>query len=680
MPSTGDRLLHMSTSLVMSPPPTESESRPDGPEAFVARVARELMASDGRPILFILGSGVSNAVIPGVGRSTVAALDLLAKQAPEAMGQVTAAYAVKHADAGSKGMDAIIYERILRLVDSFLGPEAVKGFVQELTLQAYTAHSPEAHAVLAGRARYDPLADDECQTLEDDIAGWRLPLGLTALGVLAAQHPKQLSRAITTNFDPLLEIAVQAAGRDARSLPFDRDGALDTSGSRRSFGVAHLHGYWEGATHTLHTARRLTEPRPRLADSLRELMTDAVVVVTGYGGQNDIFSGALRAVIAEHSNMEVIWTLLDRRPDRWPPGTLMDELDHVGTGVHIYDGVDAHVVLPQLAALCNADPVERLVALPSARRSSSGSQARSRLQAAIEDGDLGLVSSPGSAGYPDVVVWPHRLREPNVTHAGQAAVARALLEGGSRVLVLINDLGGSRDPDALARLQERIRAWTTDGLATDRLIVQMMRDRNVLVPRNVSYERMREVLELAIGTVDVARVLSHATEDSFDLQDGIWHRLLGPFVYWTYVLTLQERGVPLQRIWTLSGDHYDAMWRDFDEKIAQGAAHLLVPVPRDRSDPPRALVDGPVVRDSSAFAEALASRPRDGFDQSGRLASWACRNLLALPARLAGTAVEPIATSAGELRDLAGLMAALETDEPAEIAEQVAAGIWGRFF
>jgi len=263
----------------------------DGPEAFVSRLGAELESSDVRPIVFVLGSGLSNAIIPGVGRMTTAGMDFLGRRSPDAVLRIVEEFA----DAGTDPNTAALrYERVLSSLDSYVGPEYVKGFVQELTLSAYAAVSPGAHGVLAGRRRrYDPLEIAACGILENDIEGWQLPRGIRALGVLAAQHPERFSRAITTNFDPLLEIAVRRAHRASLTVSFDKDGSLHPLAPSPVFAVGHLHGYWDGGTYTLHTGRRLKQPRPQLVGSLKDLMSGALVVVMGYGGWNDVFS-ALR--------------------------------------------------------------------------------------------------------------------------------------------------------------------------------------------------------------------------------------------------------------------------------------------------------------------------------------------------------------------------------------------------
>jgi len=123
--------------------------------------------------------------------------------------------------------------------------------------------------------------------LEADLSGWHLNPGTEALGKLVAQFPNHFGKTLlTTNFDPLLEVAIQRVGGLFYKTVLHSDGNLgqtEASGCH----VVHLHGFWLG-TDTLHTARQLGQPRPHLKDSLRSLLRNKLVVVCAYGGWDDV--------------------------------------------------------------------------------------------------------------------------------------------------------------------------------------------------------------------------------------------------------------------------------------------------------------------------------------------------------------------------------------------------------
>ena len=518
-----------------------------------------------------------------------------------------------------------------------------------------------------------------CHALEADHDGWKMPRGLSALGQLAARYPQRFSGTIvTTNFDPLLEIAVRAAGRPAATLAFDHDGSLRpfvVGGG--SLPIAHLHGYWDGNSHTLHAAKRLTEPRDQLTGSLRDAFANSLVVVMGYGGWNDVFSGALRALVAERSDIEVVWSLLERRPPNWPAGTLLHELDNAGPGVHIYDGVDANEVLPILAARHDPDPAKRFsVEAPP----KSPAAPRKALAAAARAGGLAIKKTPGASTGPDIVVWPQRLREANLIHASQAVVVRSLLEAGARVLAVVNDLGMPRDDALYDRFVTALSGWTaTEGGVLE---FQRLRDRDALFPRSVTYERWIDVLSAATATrLDIVRTLANATTESAEDPDVGWYRLFSPFIYWMYLLSLKERGIALKRVWTVSGTDQGHVSDDFDAEVEKGTGHLLVTSLHE--DSIRSPMDHPALHagNPDALAKALiAAAGRRRADQPDRLVPWTWRQLVVIPGLLTSDSTTPLTTKHGDVTDEAGLLTALRSrKQRADVAGALAELVAARF-
>lgn len=191
--------------------------------------------------------------------------------------------------------------------------------------------------------------EDVCRSFDADVAGWHLAPGVDALGRLGAGWPERFGRTVlTTNFDPLVSVAVaRAGGRTFRTM-LHRDGDIGQS-TGDATQVVHLHGYWHGAD-TLHTPRQLGQPRPQLKASLAKLLRDRIVVVVAYGGWDDVFTKALVDVVVEDGSFpEVVWTIRDQTPALRP--ALVDLLaPGIDRGrVAFYGGVDCHAFFPALA-------------------------------------------------------------------------------------------------------------------------------------------------------------------------------------------------------------------------------------------------------------------------------------------------------------------------------------------
>jgi hypothetical protein len=151
-------------------------------------------------------------------------------------------------------------------------------------------------------------SDESCRALDTDYDGWLLTPGVEAIGRLIAYYPARFGRALlTTNFDPLLEVAIAKCGGNYFRTVLHRDGNLSqTEGT--GCHVIHLHGYWYGAD-TLHTPRQLMQPRPRLRASLGALVRGKTLVVCGYGGWDDAFMEVMMEIVLDDSAYpEIIWT------------------------------------------------------------------------------------------------------------------------------------------------------------------------------------------------------------------------------------------------------------------------------------------------------------------------------------------------------------------------------------
>lgn len=111
------------------------------------------------------------------------------------------------------------------------------------------------------------LDGDQLSDLDKNDKIWHLQPGVSALGELIATVPQHFGNSvITSNFDPLIEVAIRKHGGKAWRTSLANDGNLDQSVAE-GCQVVHIHGYWHGQD-TLHTGGQLLQERPTLRNSL----------------------------------------------------------------------------------------------------------------------------------------------------------------------------------------------------------------------------------------------------------------------------------------------------------------------------------------------------------------------------------------------------------------------------
>jgi GGDEF domain-containing protein len=298
-------------------------------DSFGIRALAERLATSERRIVFLVGSGISTGCETAGIASTAEFVELVRAElqpSPETVAEFESCVAGKSNP----------YQAAFAFLLHHRGPNAVAKVVRAGVLKAY------AQPKLPIGLTYEDA--------EKDIHGWSLTPALESLGLLVASCPEKFGRCLlTTNFDPLGEIAIRRAGGIASSVCVDSDGGL---GQREGDGcqVVHLHGHWLYGD-TLHTSAQLTWPRPRLAAALRELLKETTLVVMAYGGWDDVFSQALVDVLAEaRSGVELLWTFRGEylAKEQAANPRLFERLSSgLSTGrALLYTGVDANAFLP----------------------------------------------------------------------------------------------------------------------------------------------------------------------------------------------------------------------------------------------------------------------------------------------------------------------------------------------
>ncbi|WP_322003756.1 SIR2 family protein [Paraburkholderia tropica] len=254
---------------------------------------------------------------------------------------------VDPAEHGSKDLGEI-YRNAFADLQARRGQDIANAVIQRAVLQARNPPASGASEVESVSSS-DPKA---LGALDDDIKGWHLRPSVVALGKLLANRPGYIGRTVlTTNFDPLIQIGVRAAGDTYFRTVLSVDGTIGQS-QGPGVEVVHLHGYWHGSD-TLHVPGQIGQPRPQLKRSLEKLLQNRTLVVMGCGGWDDIFMSCLADLVADPSlNPDVIWAFYeaDSAKIRETYGHVLTKLAPAiaRSRVHFYVGVDLHAFIPQL--------------------------------------------------------------------------------------------------------------------------------------------------------------------------------------------------------------------------------------------------------------------------------------------------------------------------------------------
>lgn len=239
------------------------------------------------------------------------------------------------------------YQEAFHFLQGRRGQGICNEVVRDAVLKARREIDTAPNASIAG----GQLSEEQLREFDTDDFGWHLTKGVEALGQLIALQPSFFGKTLlTSNFDPLAEVAVRAAGGSVWQTKLAGDADLsntDAPGCR----IVHFHGYWIGSD-TLHTGAQLLQNRPSLKSSLLEYLRDKLVVIVAYGGWEDILTSALRDLSGNSSVFpEVLWAFYDTTPAI--PSHLRNVLQPgVDRGrTSLYAGINCHQFFPKLLNL-----------------------------------------------------------------------------------------------------------------------------------------------------------------------------------------------------------------------------------------------------------------------------------------------------------------------------------------
>lgn len=173
-----------------------------------------------------------------------------------------------------------VYQKAMSFLQGCFDPEVVGSVIQQAVLRARRAGAPDFDFPDVGEGRFED---------------WHVPAGIQAMARLIRSLPEKFTGPIlTTNFDPLIHLALGDVGLRPRRVVVPTDGSMNILPRNHSdeIDVFHLHGYWRDSP-TLHTPAQLNSQRPQLQQSLQRLLRQRTLVVIAYGGWDDIITTAL---------------------------------------------------------------------------------------------------------------------------------------------------------------------------------------------------------------------------------------------------------------------------------------------------------------------------------------------------------------------------------------------------
>lgn len=292
------------------------------------RIRLQVLAEEAdRPLVTVFGSGISSEVLPSVPQLT----DIFRAHMPE---RGLARFDETVAEAQDPGVK---YQNAAAVLTRQAGEHRVMRAIRTAVLQA----CPDVlEKDVAEVARNEELCREYMKT-----GNWRIPRGYRQFAkFFASLNGRVRGPIITTNFDPLIELALGQADVPAVPIPIPTDTTPTLQQLKEAIAqpVLHIHGYWTGRAAS-NVPTRITADRPGLDDVLRRLLTNAIVLVVGYSGWLDGFMKSLSSTVLDNADLleaEVLWAAYETDAAAVTSGAIGR---FVGApGFTLYLGVDGH--------------------------------------------------------------------------------------------------------------------------------------------------------------------------------------------------------------------------------------------------------------------------------------------------------------------------------------------------
>ena len=393
------------------------------------------------------------------------------------------------------------------------GQDAANNIIKRAVAQALLPTKKSDWDVAIGK-----LGEQELTVLDRDPGAWHLSPAIAALGGLIARYPERFGKiVVTSNFDPLAEIAIEASEEQAWRTSLSNDGSIFQS-TAPGCQVIHIHGYWHGSD-TLHTNKQLVRSRPTLKNDLLTLLQNKIVVVVAYGGWPDIFTGALGGVVSNDNLFpDVLWTFFGDEPamSEYLYGVLRPGIERYR--VTFYKGIDCHKFFPELLRLLDqgVQPDGLKNDLPASD---------SQLQPPKDDKRARLFRlAPLECDRPpNIEVWVGREKELRALETSNAKVVIVCGIGGEGKSAL-----ASHYINTLAEREGRFRFWDwrdckeqSDRIRTQIVEIIVRFSTGRISPEDLSQADDTELVEVLIDqTMDADAVLVFDNVDSYvDLEN-----------------------------------------------------------------------------------------------------------------------------------------------------------------
>lgn len=142
-----------------------------------------------------------------------------------------------------------------------------------------------------------------CLELELATAHWFLRDGILHLGKLVVGNPSLFGNTIiTTNFDPLIEVAIRSHQGSPVSIAIRESAEIIALHK-----VVHVHGQWF-SHQMLNNPEEIEQRRNQLHTYLSRHLSNTDIVVSGYGGWDRALLDAIWTA-ANHGNHDIYWCL-----------------------------------------------------------------------------------------------------------------------------------------------------------------------------------------------------------------------------------------------------------------------------------------------------------------------------------------------------------------------------------
>lgn len=402
-------------------------------EKLIYRVSRILQKKEKLAIL--VGSGVT---LPTSMHKGIASAGSIASMIGERFDDDEGRKMFQEETEGRNGSER--YQKAMRLLIECMGQGAVNDVIAEAVLAACDVAPKD-------------LNNGELVRLEEDYEAWNINPAVQGLACLYKAYPQLVGPILTSNFDPLIGIAIKKMQVDVEVSPLQADGRFfPFEVEKCTRRIVHFHGYWRG-TDTLHTFDQITRDRPLLSGDLRRLLETHSLLVIGYGGWGDVFMNTLAKVISEGAkNNGILWGFYEN-----------DEADiqknysdifrilgpEVGGRVVLYKGIDASIFFPAVCERLFIKVTDR-AALASQNNSLTSLDRVSDSKSILAGRSMAFDKAPNCDPPPTPDRWIGRMEEMRALQSGAYKVAFITGIGGQGKSVLASAfLSGEKSDNAI---------------------------------------------------------------------------------------------------------------------------------------------------------------------------------------------------------------------------------------